>query len=77
MEHGFQYQRDLQIVSIHNRPSLDSTIRNSHQPCLGATPGTILRTSALATLDNTPPPTQKVLPYSIYSYHIELIATVE
>ena len=51
MEHGFQYQRDLQIVSIHNRPSLDSTIRNSHQQCLGTTPDTILRTSALATLN--------------------------
>ena len=51
MEHGFQYQRDLQIVSIHNRPFLDSTIRNSHQQCLGTTPDTILRTSALATLN--------------------------
>ena len=60
-----------------NRPSLDSTIRNSHQPCLGTTLGAILCTSALAILNNTPPPTQKMLPYSIYSYHIELIATVE
>ena len=60
-----------------NRLSLDSTIRNSHQSCLGTTLGAILRTSTLTILNNTPPPTQKVLPYSIYSYHIKLIATVE